>query len=695
MNVTCSRCKTQKCKVGCLNYVAVPDIQITRKALNERVQEVMFQIVPNFGSVKMRGEGYLKMSEWLDTKLTEVFTRFMNKNMRFMISFGVGLVNKDKVEFENGMGIENVDIMSSTRRVGLNSIVQQVKKKIFDRIWNHEYEKSGVSVENITYIIFKTMEIGLIKAGRSYIELPKEIKNKKCCINIKNYDNKCFLWCIIAHFVLAEKKISNPSKISNYNKQEYIRKWDLSDIIFPVKISDIHIFEMQNDVSVNVYLYNDDLNLIYPKKARDCNVRHVNLLLYKEHYCLVKNLSRLFSTGGGNKSYVCVGCGVAVFSSAIALDKHIVNCGKGNYKLPYKFDLSFKNYQNAIEVPFIIYADFESYFEYLSNNNELNTNKIVYNKIHKPLAFCFKTICRSDDNLNNMEIYIGEKADMKFAEELYNEATRIEEILDDKIEMMDIDYEDYDNAKICYLCNKPFGDDLNYRKVKDHDHVNGIYRGAAHSICNLQYTKLNYTIPVVFHNLEGYDIHLFIESLSKYTKKYNIIPKSKEKYLSMEVELVGLKVKLKFIDSLHFITGSLEQNAKRLSNYKYTISEELREKQVFPYSYLTVSKNKSIEYILNEKRLPIEREDWINDLTKEETCEDDVKHAHYIFDKFGCKSIRDYTLLYLKTDVILLTEVFENFRDVSLKTYKLDPAWYYTTPGFAWVSCFLNFRTQL
>jgi hypothetical protein len=204
-------------------------------------------------------------------------------------------------------------------------------------------------------------------------------------------------------------------------------------------------------------------------------------------------------------------------------------------------------------------------------------------------------------------------------------------------------------------------------------------------VCNLQYTKLNYTIPVVFHNLEGYDLHLFIESLSKYTKKYDIIPKSREKYLSMCVNLIDSKVKLKFIDSLHFITGSLSENAKRLNKFRYTSDEILREKQVFPYSYMTETKYKSIYDILNENKLPSKNVEWLNDLTKEYTSEEDIKHANMIYEMYKCKNIREYTLLYLKTDVVLLAEIFENFRDVSLKTYQLDPAWYYTTPGFAWV----------
>ena len=59
------------------------------------------------------------------------------------------------------------------------------------------------------------------------------------------------------------------------------------------------------------------------------------------------------------------------------------------------------------------------------------------------------------------------------------------------------------------------------------------------------------------------------------------------------------------------------------------------------------------------------------------------------------KTIRDYHNLCLKTDVLLLTDVFENFRDVCIENYKLDPAWYYTSPGLAWDACLKKTEVNL
>lgn len=57
--------------------------------------------------------------------------------------------------------------------------------------------------------------------------------------------------------------------------------------------------------------------------------------------------------------------------------------------------------------------------------------------------------------------------------------------------------------------------------------------------------------------------------------------------------------------------------------------------------------------------------------------------------------MREYHDLYLKTDVLLLADVFEKFRDVCMKNYKLDPAWYYISPGLAWDACLKITKVKL
>ena len=125
----------------------------------------------------------------------------------------------------------------------------------------------------------------------------------------------------------------------------------------------------------------------------------------------------------------------------------------------------------------------------------------------------------------------------------------------------------YNCATKCHICFKPFKEDN--RKVRDHCHYSGIYRGVALSRWNLLY-KIPTYIPVVFHNLAGYDAHMFIKELAKHGSKMGVIAKSTEDYISFSVNVEVDKyidkngeerseeITLRFIDSIKFMSGSLD-----------------------------------------------------------------------------------------------------------------------------------------
>ena len=76
----------------------------------------------------------------------------------------------------------------------------------------------------------------------------------------------------------------------------------------------------------------------------------------------------------------------------------------------------------------------------------------------------------------------------------------------------------------CHVCDKPLEGD----SVRDHCHITGEYRGAAHNTCNLK-LRLNTNIPVVFHNLRGYDSHLLMQAISKVEGRVSCIPNNMER----------------------------------------------------------------------------------------------------------------------------------------------------------------------
>ena len=206
---------------------------------------------------------------------------------------------------------------------------------------------------------------------------------------------------------------------------------------------------------------------------------------------------------------------------------------------------------------------------------------------------------------------------------------------------------------------------------------------------------------MIFHNLSGYDAHLFIKNLGVSEGEIDCIPSNEEKYISftknVEVERkmeivkdenggereeekeVVITKELRFIDSMKFMNSSLDKLVKNLTDDdfkntdKYFDGEQLelvKRKGVYPYEWLD-----SLDK-LNDVKLP-PKEAFFSKLSGKGVSEEDYEHAHKVWKTFGMKTMRDYHNLYNRSDVLLLADVFENFRKVCKKNYDLDPCWYY------------------
>lgn len=104
-------------------------------------------------------------------------------------------------------------------------------------------------------------------------------------------------------------------------------------------------------------------------------------------------------------------------------------------------------------------------------------------------------------------------------------------------------------------------------KVRDHCHVTRLFRGPAHANCNLNY-KITNKIPMVFHNLHGYDSHFTMQGIGKFRDvEINVIPSSKDKYMTFTLSKKYL-LKLEFIDSFNFMASYLENLVKNLESHK-------------------------------------------------------------------------------------------------------------------------------
>ena len=238
------------------------------------------------------------------------------------------------------------------------------------------------------------------------------------------------------------------------------------------------------------------------------------------------------------------------------------------------------------------------------------------------------------------------------------------------------------NQETCLFCAEPFLKQNHKDSVKDHCHITGIYRGAAHNSFNLKMRLKSKTvpIPVVLHNLRGYDAHHLMQAMSQLQKEVKCIANNVEKYITFSVG--GLR----FIDSFNFLQGSLDSlvSATPKASLKMTAAivkgSELRYKKgIYPYEYMDSWER------FGETRLP-DKEKFYNKVNDEHITDEEYAHAQSVWEAFGYKTLGDYHDLYVKTDVALLADVFENFQNLCQDQYGLDPAHYYTSLGLSWSS---------
>ena len=112
---------------------------------------------------------------------------------------------------------------------------------------------------------------------------------------------------------------------------------------------------------------------------------------------------------------------------------------------------------------------------------------------------------------------------------------------------------------------------------------------------------------------------------------------------------------------------------------KYFPEEEkfqlIRKKGCYMYEYMDSIKK------FEETELPT-KEAFFSKLKQENISDKEYSHAKKVWDVFNCKTIKDYHMLYLKSDVLLLVDCWRNFKKVIYEQYQIDPSYSYTTAGF-------------
>ena len=708
------------------DYITPSRLKKLSKQLNKKINEAVEEEKRLFTPVKEKSafKGFtsqyvIKGSPDYDT------TTFLTIAKPFLINIMVTNRNiKVRLYLNCVMKRTDPDGFTVIRKFAFHSIGQkiiteetdphEIFKEMMDEI-EEEVQKvehadgSGwvfVEVENLTL----HTDIWDPLKGSSYIDLPKELKNKNAIINMKNEDNKCFLWCVLR----ALNPTNNHAERIDKDLKSKEHTLNMEGITYPVELKSINRFERQNpDISISVLGYSKE-DKVYPLKISKINknCKHqIVLLLIKDgensHYCYVKNISALlvsqYNKHKGKREY-CFNC-FNSFKSSEALKNHLEYCNineciKINMP-PEGASLKFINFLHGERAPFAIYADFECYNKPIHTTTP-DPNKSYTKKITKqePASFVYYIKSFNENVYKSVKReYVKEEEEDPdvidvFINWLEEDIKQIANLGNEKMIITAEEEEEFKQASDCWICGKK----LNLEdRVRDHCHFTGRYRGAAHNQCNLKYSKPN-NISVFFHNLSGYDSHLFIKKLGVTKGKIDCIPNNEEKYISFSKtiktgeyknkkgETKDKNFKIVFKDSLKFMASSIEELVKILPKEafknieKYFTPEEvklLKQKGFYPYDFMDDKEKLKITK-------PPKQEAFYSKLTGHGINNINYQHVLKVWKTCKMKTFKDYHMNYNTVDVLLLADIFEYFRDVCLKNYGLDPVYYYTAPGLAW-----------
>ena len=584
-----------------------------KSALEDFVNKYTIQGIP--GLIPM------DFFEHINQTLRDFLTYHRNIKFRLVL---VCIMEKQNIQqnvgvvgLEEGKAYFNSLTITNTKSDDLDKLIQISKDAIEGLIEGYQKAGSGWYFKEVERLEIHTVEYNPTK-GSSYITLPSWISNKKAIVNIKNKDEKCFLWCVLRYL---HPKEDDAEYLKDLKKYEF--SLNTKGISFPMKLKDISKFEKLNPdlPGINVFS-NDDKMTIYPLRMANRSCKNtIDLFLHEEdgksHYTLIKNFHRLIRSqktkSKDGKIFICKRC-FSHFTKEELLDKHINYCSINETTLvkmpePNTY-LYFKNYHKQLPIPFVVYADFECFTKPMNTCSPNPKESYNYNyQKHEPSGFCFYvkgivdkkikpiiyTKTREDEDIS--KVFVEKLKEVTIG--IYNDFYRRPKPL----KLTQDEQKLFEEEVNCHICSRELRDD----KVRDHCHFTGKYRGAAHNSCNLMCRK-PMVLPVIFHNLQGYDAHLFIKQLARLEGDLNCIPSTEEKYISFSKSIkVGeyyclklgkmcpINFEIRFLDSFKFLQTSLANFVSNLQpddfhNTKQVFKKNvdlLTRKGVYPYDYVS------------------------------------------------------------------------------------------------------------
>ncbi|XP_045501419.1 uncharacterized protein LOC123698711 [Colias croceus] len=382
----------------------------------------------------------------------------------------------------------------------LNIFYSSLIDTVVGKICQFEKKDSGWSLNQIKYIDMNVNKFNPLR-GSSYIDLPQDIKSKKAVINVKNNDNMCFKWALLSGLYPVCKSVDRVASYAIHGN-----KLKFTGISFPVKIADISKVEKLNNISINVFglEYNKEkkcnsvVGPLYLTKCRTPN--HINLLYISNgtnnHYCYIKNLSRLVSSqisSHHHAVYICDSC-LLHFPSEERLNNHQqYDCAHICTELPNGSNnkLKFDKFAKKLEMPFVVYADFEAFLNPIEScSNDPSKPSTINIQKHEVYSFGYYIKCSYDNRLSKYETYSGPNCAQVFMNRLCEDVKTI--VKKNSFQKCPVPLSDEDKIKIsnssmCHICET----ELNGDPFNDFDCLDQL----AKNLNDDQFTELKRNYP--------------------------------------------------------------------------------------------------------------------------------------------------------------------------------------------------------
>ena len=331
-------------------------------------------------------------------------------SLRYWSSLELKLVREESTFLTHfchkAISITNADL--------IGELIDSTISKILENFDNFQQRGSGWILSSVEHLDIHIGPYRPLQAA-SFSPLPAKIRNKNAILNIKNYDNQCFKWCILAHLYPVNRN-NNPNNIRHYKK--ILHKLNFDNISFPVKLTDIKRFEQLNAMTINVYGFQETIQPLYISNYN--NEPRINLFYYNNHYSLIRDFQRLMYSQREHKGalHFCDRC-LFPFYNVERLAQHQQYCYPNSspqaITMPQGDEavLKFKNINRTHRIPFMLYADFECITEKLQTcePSKEKSFSIKYQK-HTPCGFGIVGIenCCGDAKIRKPTIYSGKNS---------------------------------------------------------------------------------------------------------------------------------------------------------------------------------------------------------------------------------------------------------------------------------------------